>query len=164
MERSNNMKKNFARIISSITQSYTYLEGNREELRNASIELEFEMVALYKLSKDFASGRITIDQFRRGVINLVTKETDQLIVVDENGKEITAEQKALQNSIVLNSYDRKDLVNFAINFYRTLSASRNFVYYKLNGEALVLVMGSNMMPSDLTVFDDKSNNIESQDI
>ena len=152
------LKENFERTIDSIATSYTYLENNRQELQNASLELEVEMVALNKICKDFADNKISVKEFRDRLISLFTKETDQLIIVDSKGAEISDEQKAMQNVIVLNLYDRSELETFAKRFYRQLSMARTFVHYKLNREPSVMMLGSNMMPTELNVFDEVSSN------
>lgn len=152
------MKKNvinekFLGVVNSIFDSYTYLASDKNELRNASFDLEMEMYAVYTQSRAFKNGEISLEEFKKSLISIVTKETNQLIVVDEDKNEISDEQKALQNYLAINVYDKDETEKFATDFYRILANSRMFVHHKLNNDASLFVASrGNMMPSNLDFF------------
>ena len=140
MKKDNKIIKNFYEVVNNIENSYSAIGDDKEELKKASYELVINLVALEKFSRLFKEGKISLDEFKKLIINIVTKETDQLIVVDDNGIEVTDEQKALNNYVVINSFDEGEVKTFATNFYRILSSARIFVHYKLNNEATIMIL------------------------
>ena len=153
MKKQDIINEKFLNLINSIFNSYTFLASDREELRNASLELETEMYDVYSQAKAYKEGKISLDDFKRVLINIVTKETDQLIVVDEDKNEISDEQKALQNYLAINAYDKRETEKFTTDFYRILASARMFVHSKLNNNASFFVASrGNIMPSNLDFF------------
>lgn len=153
MEKKNIVNQKFLNIVNSIFNSYTFLGSDKEALRNATIELEMEMYDIYSKSKAYKNGAISLDDFKKVLISMVTKETDQLIVVDEERNEISDEQKALLNDLAINAYDKSETEKFAADFYKILSNARMFVHSKLNNDAsLFVATRGNMMPSSLDFF------------
>ena len=64
-------------------------------------------------------------------------------------------QKALQNHLAINAYDKSQTEKFATDFYRILASARMFVHSKLNNNASFFVVSrGNMMPSTLDFFTD----------
>lgn len=147
------INEKFLNLVNSIFNSYSFLASDKEELKNASYNLEFEMIGLYDSAKQFNDGEISIEQFKKVLIDIVTNETNQLIVVDEEGQEVSDELKALQNYLAISAYDKYVTENFATTLYGILAKARTFVYYKLSdGETLFVVQRGSMMPSSLTIF------------
>ena len=130
----------FLQLVDSIPTSYLYLEGN-DELKNALTQIEVARVMLRKYARDYKESKISLETFKEVLINVVTKETDQMIVIDENRNEISDEQKALQNYLAINAYSEEEIKEFAKKFYQILSSARICVYHKFNPEATILVAG-----------------------
>ncbi len=140
----------FIQLINSIPNSYLYLE-NINELKDALAQIEIARVMLRKYARDYKENKISIETFKEVLINIATKETDQMIVVDENRNEISDEQKALQNHLAINAFNEEEIKEFATNLYRILSSARICVYHKFNPEATILVAGRDES-SSLNVF------------
>lgn len=130
----------FINLINSIPNSYMYLDDS-DELKDALTQIEVSRVALRKYATDYKENKISIETFKEVLINIATKETDQMIVVDENRNEISDEQKALQNYLAINAYNEEEIKQFAKNLYQILSSARICVYHKFNPEATILVAG-----------------------
>ena len=153
MKNKNNINQQFLNLVNSIFNSYTFLASDNNELRNASLEIEMEMHDVYSQAKAYKNGEISLEDFKKSLISTVTKETDQLIVVDEQSNEIPDEQKALLNQLAINAYNKDETEKFATNFYSILSTSRMFVHQKLNNDASVFIVGRNMIQPHLDIFD-----------
>ena len=130
----------FINLINSIPNSYMYLDDS-DELKDALTQIEVARVMLRKYATDYKENKISIETFKEVLINIATKETDQMIVVDENRNEISDEQKALQNYLAINAYNEEEIKQFAKNLYQILSSARICVYHKFNPEATILVAG-----------------------
>ena len=130
----------FIQLINSIPNSYMYLE-DRNELKDALTQIEVARVMLRKYARDYKESKISLETFKEILINIATKETDQMIVVDENCNEISDEQKALQNYLAINAYNEEEIKEFATKLYQILSSARICVYHKFNPEATILVAG-----------------------
>ena len=144
----------FNEIIDSIIQSYSMID-DKDELNNALMLLEMQLVDIDSISKQLKNGEISINQFKEQLIQFVNKETNQLIVVDNNFKEMTDEEKELRNDIVIKEFSEQKTIEFVQQFYKTLSDSRIVVWKLLNPQIDIFVKGHNIMPTRLSVFDDK---------
>lgn len=163
MKKQNIINEKFLNLVNSIFSSYTFLASDKDELRNASFELEIEMYSVYSKAKAYKNGEISLDDLKKTLISVVTKETDQLIVVDEDKNEIPDEQKALQNYLAISAYDKNGTEKFAADFYKILSNARLFVYSKLNNDASLLVASrGNMLPSSIDFLTDENPNASNQ--
>ena len=143
----------FNEIIDSIIQSYSMID-DKDELNNALMLLEMQLVDIDSISKRLKNGEISLNQFKELLIQLVNKETNQLIVVDNNFKEITDEEKELRNNIVIKEFSERKTIEFTQRFYKTLSDSRILVWKLLNPQIDFFVKGQNIMPTRLSVFDE----------
>ena len=154
MDKNNQIAKNFNDLKNQVTQSYQYLEGDEQGLKDSSMDLEVELYNLQTIAKQFKSGVIGLEQFKENLGNIIVKEFCQLIVVDVAGQEIPDEQKLMICYLYVNSLSEDELKELAVDFYKTLSGARTIVHHLLNPNVDVFVLGQSMMPSALTVFDE----------
>lgn len=140
----------FIKLVESIPNSYMYLE-DRHDIINASSTIEIELMTIRKFSKDFKEGNISLEELKKGIISVVSHETDEMIVVDENRNEISDEEKTLQNFLAINSFDENELKEFVKKLYKIISTARICIIHKLKPDAQVFI-ANNEYSSDLNVF------------
>lgn len=146
--------KLFKFMVGSVAGSYGFLEGDKDGLDKAKYDLEIQLIALNTFSREFKEGKISIDEFKTRVGDIVCKETDQLVLADQDGEEIPDETKRIAVVDAINCYDEDEVKKFATEFYRVIANARMVVYKQLNPDKDVFVISKAMMPSDLTVFKD----------
>ena len=144
----------FNEIIDSIIQSYGMID-DKEELNSALMQLEMQLVDINSISKSLKTGEVSISEFKKLLLQLVNKETNQLIVVDNNFNEMTDEEKELRNDLVIKEFSEQKTIEFTQRFYKTLSDSRILVWKSLNPQIDFFVKGQNIMSTRLSVFDEK---------